>query len=302
VELVLGIDGGGSRTRAVVATPAGDVRGWGESGASNPHLVTPTDLRTALIHATDRALEDAEATRVDLRAAYLGLAGVATGEARDAVRSLVQAAEILTAGAPIGVDHVMASSALPLLFPAVAVDGSYYGDGSIRQPAPLSPAIHLGANRILSVSARYDRSVREAEVPVLERYPPPAQVVGLLFNNIFLDTLDADAARLERINRLLERCTEEERPPPENLRPVDLHVVRPSLDLGALAAEYRDRLPRMVRFLVGGLDASDTRSSDFVSYLLFEPAYLRRLMETGRRDAEEQWPEISAFLGWNDRS
>ncbi len=198
------------------------------------------------------------------------------------------------------VDHVMASSALPLLFPAERVGEQCYGDGSIRQAAPLSPAVHLGADRILSVSARYDRSVEEAEVPAVETgYPPPAQVLGLLFNNIFLDALDADAQRLERINELLASCQRWDRQV-EDLRRVELLVLRPSEDLGMLATEYRDRLPWMVRFLVSGLEKGRHRTSDFVSYMLFEPGYLQRLMELGRKDAEAQWPRIRDFLGWEE--
>lgn len=198
------------------------------------------------------------------------------------------------------VDHVMASSALPLLFPAEQVDAHYYGDGSIRQSAPLAPAVHMGADRILSVSARYDRSVEEAEVPaVTEGYPPPAQVLGLLFNNIFLDALDDDAERLERINELLEACGRWDRDV-EDLRRIDLMVLRPSEDLGMLATEYRERLPRLVRFLVSGLEKGRHRTSDFVSYLLFEPGYLTRIMELGRKDAEDQWPRIRDFLGWDE--
>lgn len=199
----------------------------------------------------------------------------------------------------ITLDHVMASSALPLLFPAVRVGDRYYGDGSIRQSAPLRPAVDLGADRILSISARYGRSVEEAEVPSVEGYPPPAQVLGLLFNNIFLDTLDADAARLERINRLLEQCRTWEEPAAP-FRPVDLMVLRPSRDLGALATEYRHRLPRMLRFLLSGLESPDSRESDFVSYLLFESHYLARLMELGERDAEAQWHRIADFMGWEE--
>lgn len=199
--------------------------------------------------------------------------------------------------ASLTVDHVMASSALPLLFPAVSLEGSYYGDGSVRQAAPLAPAIHLGADRVLSISARYDRSVEEASVPAVQGYPAPAQVMGLLFNSIFLDSLDADAARLERINELLEDCGT----PPDGrdgLRQVELLVLRPSRDLGRLATEHRRQLPRTIRFLVGGLEGPEARTSDFVSYLLFEPSYLSRLMELGERDAEAQWDRISGFLGW----
>ena len=198
------------------------------------------------------------------------------------------------------VDHVMASSALPLIFPAEQVGRQYFGDGSIRQSAPLAPAVHLGADRILSVSARYDRSVEEAEVPAVESgYPPPAQVLGLLFNNIFLDALDDDAARLQRINELLESCDRWDRDV-EELRKVELMVLRPSEDLGLLATEYRDDLPRMVRFLVSGLEKGRHRTSDFVSYLLFEPGYLTRIMELGEKDAEDQWPRIRDFLGWKE--
>lgn len=192
------------------------------------------------------------------------------------------------------VEHVMASSALPLLFPAVQVGRTWYGDGSLRQSAPLAPAVHLGADRILAVSARYERSVEEARVPAVEGYPPPAQVLGLLFNSIFLDTLDADAARLERINQLLARCGDGERF--RDLREVDLLVLRPSRDLGALAAEHREHMPRLIDFLVRGLESHDVRESDFVSYLLFEERYIRRLIQLGERDAEEQWPEIAEFL------
>lgn len=196
-------------------------------------------------------------------------------------------------------DHVMASSALPLLFPAVHIGGSYYGDGSIRQAAPLSPAVHLGADRILSVSARYGRTVEEAEVPSVTGYPPPAQVAGLLFNNIFLDALDADARRLERINQLLDACSGWDDGVGE-LRKVEHMVLRPSEDLGALAAGYRGELPRLLRFLVGGLEGGRPRTSDFVSYLLFEPGYIDRLIELGERDAERQWPRIARFLGWEE--
>lgn len=195
------------------------------------------------------------------------------------------------------VDHVMASSALPVLFPAERVGEEYYGDGSIRQAAPLAPAVHLGADRILALSARYDRSVEEAATPAVEGYPPPAQVLGTLFNNIFLDALDADAARLQRINRILESCDRWARDV-DDLHPVDLMVLRPSRDLGALAVDHREELPRTVRFLLSGLGSREGRESDFTSYLLFEPRYLARLIELGEHDAEENWDRIAEFMGW----
>ena len=98
------------------------------------------------------------------------------------------------------VDHVMASAALPFLFPAIEIDGAWYGDGGIRLTAPLSPAVHLGARRIVAVSTRYARSAEEADRPMLAGYPPPAQVAGILFNAIFLDLLDTDALHMHQIN------------------------------------------------------------------------------------------------------
>ena len=109
------------------------------------------------------------------------------------------------------VDHVMASSALPFFFPAIDVDGAWYGDGGIRLTAPLSPAVHLGATQIVAVSTRYARSREEADRPAIADYPPPAQVAGALYNAIFLDQLDGDALELQRINSLIARLPEDRR-------------------------------------------------------------------------------------------
>ncbi|HZD03795.1 MAG TPA: patatin-like phospholipase family protein, partial [Longimicrobiales bacterium] len=123
----------------------------------------------------------------------------------------------------LSVEHVMASAALPLFFPAVRLGDGWYGDGGIRLTAPLSPALHLGARRIMAISTRYDRSVEEADAPTVAGYPPPAQVVGVLMNAVFLDLLDHDAARLERLNRLLDHLPEDRR---MGMHPVRLLVLR----------------------------------------------------------------------------
>src|SRR5690606_25858799 len=109
------------------------------------------------------------------------------------------------------VDHIMASAALPLFFPAVRIDDDWHGDGGIRLAAPLSPALHLGAGRVIAISTRHSPSPAEAEAPVTVGYPPPAQVLGILMNAIFLDVIDQDALRLERLNRLLRQLPEERR-------------------------------------------------------------------------------------------
>lgn len=195
--------------------------------------------------------------------------------------------------ARVTVDHVMASAALPLLFPAVALDGSWYGDGGVRLSAPLSPALHLGASRILTLSTRYPRTFEEADRAATRGYPPPVQVLGNLLNAIFLDVVDQDAARLERLNTLLLELPKEKR---HGLKPIDLLVVRPSEDLGRLVSGYEVELPRAFRFLTRSLGTRETASPDFLSLLMFQPDYLRRLIAIGEADAEARREEIAALL------
>ena len=191
------------------------------------------------------------------------------------------------------VDHVMASAALPFFFPAIEVDGAWYGDGGIRLTAPLSPAVHLGATRILAVSTRYARTREEADRPMISGYPPPAQVAGVLYNAIFLDQLDTDALHLRQINELLASM------PPDRwgeLRPIDLLVVRPSQDLGRLANQYEPDLPHGFRFLTRGLGTKETRSNDMLSLVMFQTDYVNHLIELGNHDAKEKHDEIAQFL------
>jgi NTE family protein len=199
-----------------------------------------------------------------------------------------------SARARIGIEHVMASAALPLLFPAVRLGSAWYGDGGIRLFSPLAPAVHLGADRILAVSTRYSRSLSEADQPVIRGYPPPAQVLGAVLNAIFLDVVEQDAANLQRINRLLGRLPPEQR---GGLRPLELLVLQPSEDLGKLASRYQDDLPRGLRFLTRGLGSHETASADLLSLMLFHPAYLRELIAIGERDAEAAHDRIANLLG-----
>jgi NTE family protein len=192
------------------------------------------------------------------------------------------------------VEHVMASASLPMFFPAVRLGTHYYGDGGIRLVAPLSPALHLGAGRVLAISTRYDRSQSESDTPSITGYPPPAQVLGLLMNAIFLDLVDQDVVRLERLNQLLENLPPEKR---GGLRVVSLLVLRPSRDLGRLAAEFEPQLPAAFRFMTRGLGTRETRSPDVLSMLMFQHDYLARLIEIGEADAEARADEIAAFLG-----
>jgi len=187
------------------------------------------------------------------------------------------------------VDHVMASAALPLLFPAVRLGDSWYGDGGIRLSAPLSPALHLGADRILAISPRYARGSEEAATSTITTYPPPAQIAGNLFNAIFLDVLDQDVNRLESLNKVVAKLPPEER---QGMKPVDILLLRPSVDLGKLAAGFEAKLPRTFRFLTRGLGTRQTESPDALSLLMFQSDYLKRLIDFGEEDTEARMEEI----------
>jgi NTE family protein len=191
------------------------------------------------------------------------------------------------------VEHIMASTALPLFFPAIRVDNEWFGDGGIRLAAPLSPALHLGAHKVLAISTRYPSTRSEADRRVVEGYPPPAQVLGVLYNAIFLDLIDQDVLRMERLNRLLKELPVEKR---MGMRVVELLVLRPSRDLGRLARDHEPQLPVSFRFLSRGLGTRKARSADLLSMVMFQPDYLRDLIELGEADAESQGDRIAEFM------
>lgn len=195
-------------------------------------------------------------------------------------------------------EHVLASSALPFFFPAVGIDDpevgfGWYGDGGIRLTAPLAPALHLGADKVIVVNTRYAPTRGEADQPRIDAYPAPSRILGVLMNAVFLDVIDRDAQTLRRINALLERT------PPEcwgDFRSVDLLVLRPSVDLATLASGYEPALPPSMRLFLGGIGSGESKSPDWLSMLLFEPEYVDRLVSIGEADVEAQADEIAAFL------
>lgn len=208
----------------------------------------------------------------------------------------------------ITVPHLLASAAIPFVFPPVQLgfDGGteYFGDGSMRQSAPISPAVHLGASRILVVGAG-----RMHEPPgqrkVKGTYPNLAQIAGHALSNIFLDALAVDVERLQRINNTLALL------PPEalantSLRPIDVLVIAPSERLDDLAAKHLDSLPTPVRALLRGVGVSgkgsDARGAALASYLLFESPYTRELVALGVSDTLARRDEVTKFFGWERRS
>lgn len=192
------------------------------------------------------------------------------------------------------VEHVLASAALPFVFPAIRIGNEWHGDGGIRLAAPLSPAVHLGARRIIAMSTGYQRTADEASTPVVSGYPPAAQILSQLVNSIFLDAIDEDVLRMERINELLRKIPAPQR---GGMEPIDLLVLRPSVDLGKLAGDYERYLPRKMKLLVRAMGVKETDSPDFISMLMFEPTFTRRIIDLGEADVESRLPEIRAFLG-----
>jgi NTE family protein len=256
-------------------------------------------LRAALSKGGDGTIDgiDRNIASGRLQAVALSATSYSTGQAVTWVQGggfrLWQRPQRRSELARLGIQHVLASSALPLLFPAAKVGSEWYGDGGIRLTAPLSPALHLGAARILTISTRRARTRLEAGVSQISGYPPPAQVLGVLYNAVFLDLIDQDILRLKLINRLLANVPEGHR---RGMREVDILVLRPSQDLGRMAREYEPRLPSSLRFLTRGWGTRRTTSPDVLSLVMFQPDYIRALMELGEKDVETQTGRIDAFL------
>lgn len=196
--------------------------------------------------------------------------------------------------ARIRVEHVLASAAIPILFPAVEIDGTWHGDGSVRDTAPLSPALHLGAERILVVSTVRGPVPQPEPAPPSGAYPSLARIVGVTLNSLLYGHMESDVAQMLRFTELARACPAARA---SGLRPVDVCVLRPTLDLGEIAAELEHELPRAVRYLTRGLGTKERNSSDLLSAVLFEARYTQRLIDCGRRDVEQRLPELVAFLG-----
>ncbi len=197
---------------------------------------------------------------------------------------------------PITMDHLMASSAIPFLFESVKVHREFFGDGSMRQIAPISPALHLGSDRVLVIGNRQENDIkieREKNPP----YPTLGQIAGHALDSIFLDSLEADLERLQRINRTVELIPETTKEQHGiKLRKVEIMIISPSEDMGEIACQYMHQLPKTIRFMMRGIGASSKNNSSLGSYLLFEKGYTRALIDLGYKDAMKQEKELKELL------
>ncbi|MFC1720538.1 patatin-like phospholipase family protein [Pseudomonadota bacterium] len=233
--------------------------------------------------------------------ALRGLSITASGYTCAAAISFFQAAEGIQPwnrarryGRPAGISisHLLASAALPLIFPAERIGNEFFGDGGMRMLAPLSPAIHLGADRLLVISTRDEKPDPSPTEPV--PYPSLGEIGGYLLDTIFMDTLNADLNRLNRINRTLDLLGDEQRLE-SRLKPIASLVIRPSVDLRQITHQHMAEIPRAVRTLLQALGGWG-RDWRMASYLLFESAYCLELMQIGYGDGMRQQEEIGTFI------
>lgn len=188
------------------------------------------------------------------------------------------------------IDHLMASSAIPVVFPSVEIDDEHFGDGSMRQISPISPAVHLGANKILIIGLRMEAQLGLNEAP--EHRPTLGQISGYVLDTLFLNSLFADIERLERINTMLEAPTSGA----ENLQVIQHHIVSPSEDIADIAKKHYQSLPKSFRIALTFLGLNRANSRRFMSYLMFLQCFCQELIDLGYKDAMDQEQEIREFL------
>jgi len=197
--------------------------------------------------------------------------------------------------AQIEIKHLLASAALPFIFPARLIHREYFGDGSMRQIAPISPALHLGATRVLIIGVTVNGYVEQPERSEMSEYPSLARIAGHTLNSIFLDSMEVDLERLKKINDLVAIMPEEMRER-ANLRHVDVLVVSPSQPLEKIAERYVMELPWTIRLLLRLVGARQHSGGILISYLLSESKYTRALIDLGYQDALKRRDEILRFL------
>jgi len=291
-----------------------DALGIGRSGArwlssltlgwlihNPPHsLLDNAPLRELLTRHLDFKGIDRSIARGALHAVSISASGYESGENISFFQAHPSAqpwrrVQRLGIRAQIGVDHLLASSAIPFIFPATRIHREYFGDGSMRQLAPISPAIHLGAERVLIIGG--SRKNEHLERRRVESHPSLAQIAGHALSSIFLDGLAVDIERMQRINQTLSSIPPELR---ENagipLRPVKTLIISPSERLDRIAADHAGALPWAVRALLRGVGAMNRHGGALTSYLLFEKPFTRTLIDLGYADTMARSVEVGDFL------
>ena len=198
-------------------------------------------------------------------------------------------------------DHLMASIAVPMIFPPVSIDGEYFGDGAMRQATPLSPAIHLGADRILVIGVRDEAGHPSADPHHQQKFPSFAQIAGYMLDTLFMDGLYSDLERMIRINQLIDAVPPGERKGAlTKMRAIDTMVIVPSKDLRAIAYKHRREMPLPVRGLLRGIGGRNESENRLLSFLMFEQAYTQELIALGYNDAMSERDQLLDFVSGRD--
>ena len=291
---------------SLVSIGSGWFRGLTTGGTQPPEALQPSPGHGAAAGAAGREIrferirENVE--RGLLRALAISATNYETGTSVtffDGVAELEPWARSRRMGVRTGItlDQVMASAAIPIFFPPVQVGHSWYGDGGVRLTAPMSPALHLGADRVLVIGIRHPRTAEETvelNAASARDELPLSEILGVLMNAVFLDSLEPDIERVERVTDMLHSI---QRPPDSHLRPVRILLLQPSQDLAVLASDQVMRFPRSLRFLLKGLGVSQKGGADLLSYLAFEQQYIERLVTLGQDDTRARFDEIREFVG-----
>ena len=198
-------------------------------------------------------------------------------------------------------DHLMASIAVPMIFPPVRIDGEYFGDGAMRQATPLSPAIHLGADRILVVGVRDETADPAGDPGSPQQFPSMGQIAGYMLDTLFMDGLYSDLERMTRINQLVDSVEPLKRTGTLiKMRPIDTMVIVPSQDLRVIAHKHRKELPLPLRALLRGVGGSNPSENRLLSFLLFERGYTQELIDLGYKDAMAVKDQLCDFVMGED--
>jgi NTE family protein len=280
----------------------------GGLGKNNPvSLLDSEPLGELLRRTLDLARIDANIDSGALYALSITASGYSTGQSVSFFQGAPEIAswqrsQRIGLAARIGIEHLMASSAIPFIFPPHRINREFFGDGSMRQIAPISPALHLGASRVLVVGTER-MSQEPPERTKADLHPSLAQIAGHVLNSIFLDSLAVELERLQRINRTIS-LVPRERLAANNisLHYVDVMMLSPSVQLSKIALGYVRHLPRPIRFLLRGVGATSRNGANLASYLLFESAFCRALIDLGYSDTLARRDEVLAFFSGAPRA